>query len=298
MNLYAPKYYEKFHCIADKCTHSCCIGWEIDVDGETVKKYQALSDGYGREIKSSIEVDDTPHFRLCEADRCPHLDEQGLCKIILSLGEDYLCEICREHPRFYHRTVYGMDVGLGMACEEACRLILSSDDYAKMVEIDTLEGELLTCDFDAVAHRERIFSVLSDTKMSFNEKLSVIGNAYQVSLSVHSDEEWRDILEKLEYLDDAHRTLFACYSSTSASLQYEKELVRAMAYFVFRHCSDALDQSEFCAGLGFALVCTRLLASLVNSFPNEKIEALARIISEELEYSEENTEAIQCEFFI
>lgn len=298
MKLYAPKYYKEFHCIADKCTHSCCIGWEIDVDLSTMKKYRALSEGYGREIINSIEESDTPHFRLCEGDRCPHLDENGLCKIILSLGEDYLCEICREHPRFYHRTVYGMEVGLGMACEEACRLILSSDDYARMVKIEVLEGAPMTCDFDAVAHRERIFSILSNGKMSFEQKLSAIGEAYRVSLSVHSDEEWRSILGELEYLDDVHRALFACYSSTSASLQYEKELERAMAYFVYRHCSDALDRDEFCAGLGFAMFCTRLLASLVNSFPNEKIETLARIISEELEYSEENTEAIQCEFFI
>ena len=31
MKLYAPKYYNEFKCIADKCTHSCCVGWEIDM---------------------------------------------------------------------------------------------------------------------------------------------------------------------------------------------------------------------------------------------------------------------------
>ena len=43
MKLYAPKYYERFKCIADKCSHSCCIGWEIDVDADTLKKYKSLN---------------------------------------------------------------------------------------------------------------------------------------------------------------------------------------------------------------------------------------------------------------
>ena len=32
MKIIAPNYYPAFRCIADKCRHSCCIGWEIDID--------------------------------------------------------------------------------------------------------------------------------------------------------------------------------------------------------------------------------------------------------------------------
>ena len=42
IKLFAPEYYNEFKCIADRCTHSCCIGWEIDVDGDTVEKYESL----------------------------------------------------------------------------------------------------------------------------------------------------------------------------------------------------------------------------------------------------------------
>ena len=34
MRIIAPDYYREFHCIADKCRHSCCIGWEIDIDAD------------------------------------------------------------------------------------------------------------------------------------------------------------------------------------------------------------------------------------------------------------------------
>ena len=87
MKLLAPEYYNDFKCIADKCRHSCCVGWEIDVDGDTMARYEALDSGYGPEIIGSIEKGDTPHFRLCEKDRCPHLDERGLCRIITELGK-------------------------------------------------------------------------------------------------------------------------------------------------------------------------------------------------------------------
>ena len=129
MKLYAPKYYEEFKCIADKCTHSCCIGWEIDVDENSYKKYKKSKCQYAKAVLSSIENGDTPHFALKENDRCPHLDERGLCKIIINMGEGYLCDICREHPRFYNFTNYGKEVGIGMSCPEACRIILNSDDY-------------------------------------------------------------------------------------------------------------------------------------------------------------------------
>ena len=29
-----PDYYPKFHCLAQRCRHSCCIGWEIECSQE------------------------------------------------------------------------------------------------------------------------------------------------------------------------------------------------------------------------------------------------------------------------
>ena len=93
MKLFAPKYYRNFVCIADKCTHSCCVGWEIDVDENTLDKYATITHPYGDVIRSNIDNTDYPHFKLLENDRCPHLDDCGLCKIIKNLGEDFLCDI-------------------------------------------------------------------------------------------------------------------------------------------------------------------------------------------------------------
>ena len=34
-----PRYFEEFKCIGGKCEDSCCIGWNIDIDKITFKKY-------------------------------------------------------------------------------------------------------------------------------------------------------------------------------------------------------------------------------------------------------------------
>lgn len=291
MKLYAPKYFTNFHCIADRCNHSCCVGWEIDIDDITMQKYAALGSGYGDNIKASIEDGDPPHFRLCTGDRCPHLDCRGLCKIITNLGEDHLCDICREHPRFYNYTSRGCFVGLGLSCEEACRIVLSSDSYAEIIEIGHADGEPNECTFDAAAERNYLFGILSDISVPLCEKISRITSEYSISLPENAEE----LLSSLEYLDPSHLKLFLKFDpNAKATAENEKILTRALAYFIYRHCTSSEDESEFRAALGFSLFCEKLLCSIAGT--NTDIFDSARIISEEIEYSEDNTEAVKTEF--
>lgn len=301
MKLYAPAYYRDFTCIADRCRHSCCIGWEIDVDEHTCARYERLDVPYAIDIRASIEKEgDYPHFRLAANERCPHLNEQGLCRIILNCGESYLCDICREHPRFYHETPRGLEMGLGMACEEACRIILTSENYTEFVEIETLDGEPKSRDFDALAQRNRIYTILSDRAKPYTERLSELSRLYDITPAVRSDEQWRRQFAALEYLDRSHLSWFEEYSSRLETPRaWETVLERALAYFVYRHCSQAEDADELRAALGFCLLCERLLASLIRSKEAQDAETvieLARVISEELEYSEDNTEALRSVF--
>ena len=144
MKLIAPNYYPQFRCIADHCRHSCCIGWEIDVDSESLEKYAALPGELGEEIRASIVTEDEcAHFRLAEHDRCPFLNEQGLCRMILGFGEDVLCQICRDHPRFVSEFSSRTEIGLGLTCEAAAQLILEQTAPLSLItlEDDSLEEE-------------------------------------------------------------------------------------------------------------------------------------------------------------
>lgn len=291
MKLYAPSYYKNFRCIADKCKNNCCIGWEIDVDNDTIEKYRRLKNDYSPFILDSISMEDTPHFKLCEGERCPHLDERGLCKIIINCGDAYLCDICREHPRFYNYTNVA-EVGIGMSCEEGARVILSSSEYKALEEIGEIDAEPDKIDFDGRMVRSEIYEILSDASLCYGKRLEKIYSKYQVN--VGDDEKWLKLLSSLEYIDINHKNLFLNYSSKLRPLEkaLEEYLERFLAYLIYRHCTEAVDNADFCVRLSFCLFLERLLSSLiyterVNSL-NDVI-SLATIISSEIEYSEDNT---------
>ena len=291
-----PRYYLDFKCIADRCRHSCCVGWEIDVDARTLARYRALSGEIGAEIVRSIEEnEDGAHFCLGKDERCPHLTEQGLCRIITALGEGYLCDICREHPRFYHRINGVWECGLGLACEEAARLVLAAESYADFVEIadgdSTFTPETVS-DFDAFSHRAAVYEALGKKALPLSARLAEIEKTYGLDVTL-SPEAHRRLFEGLEYLSEAHRTLFmGAYTADFApEVALSLAAERFFAYLILRHASPAEDAADFATAVSLAHLLTRLFYALATQ--GMPAEECARAISEELEYSEDNTAAIR-----
>jgi lysine-N-methylase len=280
--------------VADRCRHNCCIGWEIDVDEDTLEKYRALSGEVGARIRASLtESEGCTCFCLGDGERCVHLDEQGLCRIIRELGEESLCEICREHPRFYHWIGERREGGLGAACEEAARLILDEADYASLVQAN---GEEVTItpetgkDFDAFAWRVALYGVLSDAALPYEERRRLVRARYALPTRLEG-EALTALLAELEYLSEDHRALLA----EAALRKAEPPAVAAerfLAYLVYRHASPAEDEADFRLSVSLALQIERLFCGMTASLGLSSVEA-ARILSEELEYSEENTAAIR-----
>ena len=125
-----PEYYADFACIAGDCRHSCCIGWEIDIDDSTAEKYRSCSGELGKRMKNCIDWEtQPPHFVLCDGERCPFLNENNLCDIILEKGEEALSQICSDHPRFRSEFSHCTEIGLGLSCEAAAKLILTRKEY-------------------------------------------------------------------------------------------------------------------------------------------------------------------------
>lgn len=300
MKLYAPIYYKDFKCIADRCRHSCCVSWEIDVDEDALVRYKSLGDA-GKEILGSIEFESAvPHFRLLPDGRCPHLDENGLCRIISEHGEKYLCDICREHPRFFNTVSDRCEVGIGAVCEEAARLILQTENYTDLCLIGETEAERCNAEFDVPLERSKVYSILSDSSRLYEERVKALCEQYGVSPKNLTDREWREVIGSLEYLSEKSREAFLSYSlAPEHDKKAEKFLERALAYFIFRHTGGALSRAEFILGLGLSLFLERLFASVLSLEKKYDLESAAmilRLISEEIEYSEENTESIKFAF--
>ena len=58
MTLIYPATADAFRCIADACRHTCCKGWEIDIDPNTRAKYAAMTGEIGQRLRDAIA--DTP----------------------------------------------------------------------------------------------------------------------------------------------------------------------------------------------------------------------------------------------
>ena len=146
MNIYVPEYYPAFRCIASKCRHTCCAGWEIDIDGESLERYDGLPGPFGERVRRSVSREGTPHFMLTEDERCPLLNGDNLCDLILHEGAGALCQICADHPRFRNYFSTRVEMGLGLVCEEAARLILSWPRPLRLIRLEGTEPEALTED--------------------------------------------------------------------------------------------------------------------------------------------------------
>lgn len=165
-----PSYYCQFHCIGGDCTDNCCIGWEIDIDAETLTEYQRIPGAFGQRLRDSIapatpNSEESAHFVLDSYERCPFLNDHNLCDIFIHLGESKLCQICTDHPRFYTWLSNGREEGIGLCCEAAAKLILQPTTFIQweilsdgnaldnQTESDDLEQALL-------AMRDELFHLI------------------------------------------------------------------------------------------------------------------------------------------
>jgi len=290
-----PNYYNKFRCIADKCKHNCCIGWEIDIDENTLKFYKTLKTPLGRKIQSSIEGNE-PHFILGENERCPFLNDKNLCDIITEYGEQSVCEICRLHPRFRNFYDDFAETGLGLCCEEAARIILSSTDK---FQIDIPDDAILTeIEKEHFEIRSNIFSVLQNREESIKSRFQrlsymfgfefcfCLSDLYKTYLSLERlDEAWTNELTNLKCFDFDEKI----FEDNAFSLPFEQLSV----YFIFRHLADAVEYCDYSERVMFSMMSCYLIGALWSYHckgPDmEKMADIARMYSSEIEYSEENT---------
>jgi len=306
MNVLVPNYYHKFKCIADKCKHNCCIGWEIWIDDETLSRYEKLGGEMGERIRCSIKKGEDTHFILGEDRRCPHLNEKGLCNIISELGEDCLCNICTDHPRF--RSFYSdfTEEGLGLCCEEAARIIVNFKDKFLLQPYLCGENIFITEQEEfLLGRRTEIIEKLQNRDISIRERFCKLSNSYGFDFSsidlkklcntyislAKMDNKWTAILEKLKnYSFD-----LKIFDDKNFQIPFEQ----LACYFIFRHFIDAVDDGDIASKVKFAIYSCFLLGAVCSMHQEnsgcvneDDIAEYARMYSSEVEYSEENMRTI------
>lgn len=297
-----PDYYKDFKCIADKCRHNCCIGWEIDIDSKSLEFYQSVKGDFGNRLKENISLESEPHFILKENERCPFLNCQNLCDIYKELGEDKLCQICSDHPRFYNEFEGKLEAGLGLCCEEAARLIITKNEPFMLIgEEENPKGILLL--------RKKVFRILQNRSLSVSERLNNISSLFGTPVPCFDIFKWTAVFESLERLDESwtqllsklktgygntHRKAFAEFIK-----QRETEYEQFLCYLVYRHASKAEFFEDFVLYTFFSVLSFELIYNMGaviftengDFTVNDQLNIM-RLFSSEIEYSDENFDII------
>ena len=262
MTVYWPDYYKYFKCRGGKCLHTCCAGWEIGIDSKSIERFMKDPDVAGM-IKDG-------GFILREDGRCPFLRDDNLCEMIVKHGEEYLCEICREHPRFYNKCDGYTVAGVGLVCEEACDLILGCDKPFELVAEDGSKIDL----------PDYLLKVFDDSK-PLTERLTAISGGKRAGSKLRAEifddmevleENWTVLLKKI--IDEP----VSNEDEDKALLENSEELTNFAAYLLYRY-----------NGAGrLAAEATYLIADL--AVKGCGIYEVARVFSGEVEYSDINIE--------
>ena len=178
MRFRVPGYYKQFTCIADRCIDNCCFGgWQIDIDKETIDYYDTVQGDFGDRLKKYVDKE-AGCFNLNNG-QCPFLLKNNLCEIYKELGPEHMGLVCTQFPRFTEYYGNIKETGIGMACEEAARIILN-DSTPFILEETDIDEEEIWGEYDSSLGqslfilRDKIMSMLDDTSLSLSDKLCVI----------------------------------------------------------------------------------------------------------------------------
>lgn len=311
-----PCYYDDFTCKAQSCSDNCCIGWEICIDEETAEKYRHHGGDFGKRLSENISFCQEPSFIL-KGERCPFLNENNLCDIIINMGDSSLCQICRDHPRYFEWYGNTKEGGIGLSCEEGARLILTENCYADYFESETDEepdedynDELFQFLFSL---REKIYDILNDSSFSIEGRLCEIAclaeNAERIFNGITPKSELASfsfngelkkalpLLEKTEPIDKSWQKEFFRLLENADALDLTPDktqaeyLERLFAYFVWRYFLKSLFDGEISKKISFALFSVTVIFALYKNSEEQSFDSLLKsavLYSKQMEYSQEN----------
>ena len=277
-----PNYYEKFKCIADKCQHNCCIGWDIDIDEDTMDLYNSLDGEFAEKIRGSIDGE-TPHFVLSEGERCPFLNKSGFCDVICELGDGALCDICYLHPRFKNFYDDFTETGLGLCCEEAARIMLTETEP---FSVDVPEFAKNRKFFK---ERKEVFNILQNRNLTMYERMNALCQKYGFEFKFNNEELY-DFYMSLERLDKSWEEELKKLKSADGIEIFKRENLQIFfeqlaCCFIFRH---------FTSGVGFMILSCWVIGAIVSSCEGlDEMLDVVRMYSSEIEYCEENTQKVK-----
>ncbi len=308
--------FKNFKCLAKECKNNCCIGWEIGIDSETEKLYREGTGEFFDRIRENITDKSPCRFIMDKEGRCPFLNSENLCDIIINLGEDKIPYICKNHPRFYEWVDERCEMGIGLACEEGTRILLSPDADTSL-ELCEIKGEGLSRIL--TLSREKIFEIIKSKSVPFKDRLiALLDFACELDDMIFSEdyEEIPDFLKNFkinpclyekkditkDFIEvfkglipiDREWTSFINNLPLKAGKINKEDIIKyenLTVYFIFRYFLKGIYDNDILSKVKLSVISVIFLATISPTVYN------VSLFSRELEYSEENLDFIISEIY-
>ena len=178
MILRTPEYYENFKCIAGECPDSCCQGWEVDADADSLAYYKTISGDIRKRIDSVLDKDEFGNtiFRLAEKKRCPFLNAENLCDMHIAIGGEHTPYTCRMFPRFINDFGNVREMGISFSCPVASDMIFNEKEpIAFCDEQNDLPPQLNDIDAQTYYYmlkaRKEAYKIVQDRSVPIKERM-------------------------------------------------------------------------------------------------------------------------------
>lgn len=248
-----PQYMSGFSCIGSACEDSCCAGWRVDIDKSTYKKYNRVRHPQLTSLlnKNIVRNRSNPtdasyaKIKLDKTGSCVFLNEEKLCNIQLSLGEEYLSQVCTTYPRSNNLVNEVMEKAATTSCPEVARLALLNPDGIQFEQFDEWKNSSIRIRKslntknnaeDTVSNyfwELRIFtiSLLQNRNYSLQDRLILLGMFFKKLDSYVLDKKYQDIPQLIATYSSAieDRSLLDSLEQIPARQDIQLNLVRKVS---------------------------------------------------------------------
>lgn len=295
MKIVKPTFYKNFKCIAGDCPDSCCQGWEVDADSDSLEYYETLDNSL--EIKKRIdsvlskdEFDNTI-FTLAPKKRCPFLNDENLCDMHIAIGGEHTPYTCRTFPRFIYDFGATREIGISFSCPVASDMMYNTESFDFETEVNS---DLPTLnDIDAEKYfllykgRAEAYKIAKDKSKSIRERLNDLldlGVLLQEKLFPYDeggdDIAFFDVFKNPELINPEWKEKVENFSLKQVSNTQSNENI--LMYFLYKYLIQAVYDDDALSKIKMAV-----LGVLINTYFGEDSWTV-HLWSKETEHSQYN----------
>lgn len=295
MKIVKPTFYKTFKCIAGDCPDSCCQGWEVDADSDSLEYYKTLDNSL--EIKKRIdsvlskdEFDNTI-FTLAPKKRCPFLNDKNLCDMHIAIGGEHTPYTCRTFPRFIYDFGGTREIGISFSCPVASDMMYNTESFDFETEVNS---DLPTLnDIDAEKYfllykgRAEAYKIAKDKNKSIRERLNDLldlGVLLQEKLFPYDeggdDVAFFDVFKNPELINPEWKEKVENFSLKKVSDTQSNENI--LMYFLYKYLMQAVYDDDALSKIKMAV-----LGVLINTYFGEDSWTV-HLWSKETEHSQYN----------